>query len=164
MTLIALSKLQHQTLQILVQDSHEGQPINGTNLAKRIGLKQQTGKDGANLRSIIHTLRIKGFPICANGRGYFYARSSDQLSKFITKMQGRVLSQEQALKGLKESFHNIGYQILGTKVQIDGSVKPDGFEYRVRKAVRGPTGGAMMVDLKLGADGRPIVPEGMQLI
>jgi hypothetical protein len=164
MTDTSLTSLQHQALKILVHDTSESQPITGTNLAKRLNLKQQTGAEGANLRSIIHTIRVKGFPICATGRGYFYARTNEQLSKFITRLQNRLMSQEEALSGLKEAFHNVGYNILGAKVKVDGSVSDTPITFTVRKAVRGPNGGVVFMNLKIGTDGKPIVPAGIELI
>lgn len=149
----SLTPLQHNTLNILVKETSAAKPIPNIYLAKRIGMP--TGKQlaGADMRSIIHALRVKNFPICANTRGYFYARNDDELSKFIVKMQERVIAQEDALKGLKESFHNVG-SVSQVKER----------PLTVRRVVRLPNGNAAYRDLKVGPDGNPIVPEGVELL
>ena len=50
----SLTQYQTETLRILIRDTSESQPITGTNIAKRINLKQRNGVEGANMRSIIH--------------------------------------------------------------------------------------------------------------
>lgn len=159
----SLTSYQQQALKILISDTTESATISGTNLAKRIGLKQKNGVEGANMRSIIHSLRVKGFPVCANGRGYFYAKTDEQLSKFIVKLQARVISQEEALKGLKESFHNVGSAMFGMLVKGDPSLPPNTIKFTVTKAIRTPNGVAFK-DLEVGPDGQPIVPPGIELI
>ena len=43
-------------------------PLTAKQITHIIGLKEDFSKEGANMRSIIHALRVKGYPICANGR------------------------------------------------------------------------------------------------
>lgn len=150
-----LTQLQHYALKILIQDSTESAPITGTNLSKRLSLKQKTGAEGANLRQIIHTLRVKGFPVCATGRGYFYARTQGQLSKFITQLQGRLLSQEETLSGLKAAFHNVG---------DIAPMKSWGQPVFKEIAVRTPEGMAKKIKVEIDQVGNPIIPAGVEVI
>lgn len=150
-----LTNLQHQTLKILIQDSSEVYPITGTNIGKRLGLKQKDGAEGASLRQIIHTLRVKGFPVCATGRGYFYARTTEQLSKFITQLQARLISQEDALTGLKGAFHNVG---------DIAPLKSWGQEVKKEVMVRTPEGLARKIKVDVDTKGNPIIPVGVQVL
>jgi hypothetical protein len=149
----SLTETQQKVLRILVADTHEKATITGANLAKRVGLYRRQGEDKGGMRQVIHALRVKGFPICASGRGYFYARTGEQLAKFINRMQARVISQEKALDGLKGSFHNVG------KVHGDGKV-----EYVKRLPVRMPNGSVAYREFTIGADGTPVIPSGTNLV
>lgn len=151
-----LTNLQHQMLKILIQDSSDGHPITGMNLSKRLGLKQRTGEEGSNLRQIIHALRIKGFPVCASGRGYFYARTTEQLSKFIMNLQARLISQEEALTGLKGAFHNVG-DIAPLKSWRKHDIKKE-------VIVRTSNETAMKIKVDVDTKGNPIIPDGVQVI
>lgn len=150
-----LTNLQHQALKILIQDTSEKRPITGLNLSKRIGLKQRTGEEGSNLRQIIHALRVKGFPICAYGRGYFYARTTEQLSKFIANLQARLISQEEALDGLKGAFHNVG-DMAPLKSWMP--------EVKKEVVIRTPEGLAKKIKVDVDTNGNPIIPAGMKVI
>jgi len=101
-----LTKLQHKTLEVLV--NLKGKEITGRKLAKLIGIKKDKhGKVGANMRAIINALRTKGWPICANSEGYFYAQTPEQLSKYIVDFQARIDKQQQACDGLQNAFDKI---------------------------------------------------------
>ena len=146
-----LTTTQQKTLQILIHDTSEKEPITGANIAKRVGINMKIDKEG--MRAVIHALRLKNFPVCATSRGYFYAKTSAELSKFIVKLQARVISQEQSLKGLKESFHNVGRIDNGGETQYTRRVAirvgPDKIAYR---------------DFPIGSDGKPIIPKDVEII
>lgn len=102
-----LTELQEKTVAIL-QFTNSLEPVTGRDIANRIGLRpRSSGKEGADMRSIIHALRIKGFPICANGDGYFWARTSVELNDFIRSFQARVDDQQRAIDGMKESHSKV---------------------------------------------------------
>ncbi len=152
----SLTDNQQKVLRILLADTNADATITGLNLAKRVGFLRKQGEDQGGMRGVIHALRVKGFPICANGRGYFYARSDEELSKFIFKLQGRVDKQQEAVFGLKEAYHNIGKLAENPKV-----------EYTKRVPVRTPNGSMTYFDLKLGDNGIPIMeslPTGYTLL
>lgn len=150
-----LTNLQHQALKILVQDTSAGSPITGMNLSKRLGLKKRTGEENSGLRQIIHVLRIKGFPICATGRGYFYAQTSEQLSKFIVKLQERVVSQEQALNALKNAFDKVGSL---------GVMKSSGEPVQKEIYVKTPDGLAKKIKVEIDSKGNPVIPANTQVL
>lgn len=148
-----LTSTQLRILKILLADTTAKQPITGLNLAKRVGLPdRRRGDQGGDMRLIIHTLRAKGFPICANGRGYFYARHESELSKFILQLQNRIVNTENALKGLKSSFHNVG--------AVDANAEV-GFTKEV--AVRTSNGVAYR-KFPIGSNGQPIIPAGVEIV
>jgi transcriptional regulator of NAD metabolism len=148
-----LTPNQHATLKILMTDTSAKQPIIGSVIAKRINLKaMMTVIESSAMRSIIHTLRVEGFPICANSRGYFYAKTQEELSKFIMKFEKRIMGEEEALKGLKESFHNVGL------INIVKTV------FTKTLAIRNANGSASWMEFRLDENGNPIIPESIQII
>ena len=135
-----LTYIQKKVLEIVSQHPRYS-PITGKQVADKIGLKDRdSGKEGADMRSVIHALRIKGYPICANGKGYWYARTAEELSKYIFGFQGRVDKEQAAIDGLKNSFPNVGmgFQNIPNPdvMRIQSKSNPKVF-YEVRKSDRG---------------------------
>lgn len=96
-----LTDLQLLTLEA-IHPHLKGDEITGREVAKKIGLKPRaTGKEGADMRSIVNALRVKGYPICANGKGYFWAATQGDLETFITSFQGRINDQQKACSGMR---------------------------------------------------------------
>ena len=103
-----LTDLQRGALDIITMHPRQ-RPITGTEIANRIGLKpRSSGKEGADMRSVIHALRIKGYPICASGKGYWYPADGDELKMFILSLEARANDQLEAVEGLK-----LGYELVG---------------------------------------------------
>lgn len=105
-----MNQLTPLQLKALVEIRKHGKslPIRGKDLANIIGLKpRQTGKEGADMRSVINALRVKGYPICASGDGYWWPSSRMELSAYIVGFDSRVSKQLQAVNGLKASFDKI---------------------------------------------------------
>lgn len=104
----ALTGFQRAALEIvLTKDS--GNPITGKQLAEAIGLPaRKSGKEGADIRSIIHALRLKEYPICASGNGYWWPQTQEELSAYIVRLGARVEDQLKAINGLKMSFDKVG--------------------------------------------------------
>lgn len=103
-----LTILQQQTLLTIYAHGREN-PITGRQIIAAVKLRERaSGKEGADMRSIINALRTKGFPIGASGDGYWYARTPEDLSTFISEFQGRIDKQQQACDGLNNAFDKIG--------------------------------------------------------
>ena len=103
-----LTALQRVTANTILKMSDSRHPITGKEIANRIGLKErQKGMEGADMRSIIHALRLKGYPICASGRGYWYAKSEVELQAFIVSLQARSDSIVEAIEGLKKAGNKV---------------------------------------------------------
>lgn len=115
-----LTQLQQDTL-TAVMDRGPAGPITGKELAGVIGLKpRSSGKEGADMRSIINALRVKGYPICADGRGYWWPANDHELSAYITSFQGRIDDQQRACDGMKQGFDKVAKapeEVLPPKVQ-----------------------------------------------
>lgn len=93
-------------------------PVTGKEIANQIGLKpRSTGKEGADMRSVLNALRTKGYPICADGKGYWWPRDDHELSAYITSFQGRIDDQQKACDGLKKGFDKIGKSPIAVKPQ-----------------------------------------------
>jgi len=102
-----LTQLQRTAL-LEIECHDKANPITGRDLANCIGLKpRRTGKEGADIRSIINALRDKGYPICATGRGYWWPKNERELSAYIASFEARVVQQERALFGLRAGFQKI---------------------------------------------------------
>jgi hypothetical protein len=103
-----LTELQQNTLGV-VSRRYKNNPITGKDISTQIGLKDRdSGKEGADMRSIINALRTKGYPICAAGNGYYYAQSQTELFEFISSFQARIEAQQGACDALKRAYANIG--------------------------------------------------------
>lgn len=106
--MIELTDLQRRTLEIISMHP-VNKPVTGKEVAIQISLKARaTGKEGADMRSIIHALRVKGYPICATGRGYFYASNGDELKGYIDSLEARANEVQEAADGLKQGYSLVG--------------------------------------------------------
>ena len=101
-----LTEAQERTLKV-VKEATRSRPISAKKITFIIGLKEDFSKEGANMRSIIHALRVKGYPICANGRGYYYAQTSMELSEYIVSLNARITKTEEASRGLSKGFDKV---------------------------------------------------------
>jgi hypothetical protein len=137
----------------LIDSSSAAYPVSGANLKKKFNIKSSK-TDNGNVRAIIHELRKKNYPICANSKGYFYAETDIELSKFITKMNTRVDAMNEAIKGMTYAYHNIGKP----DVRVE-AVKPF-----VSRAVRGENNTVKIMKFELGPDGKAIIPAGTILV
>jgi hypothetical protein len=96
-----LTSLQLSVLGIVEMYTQE-KPILGKDIANRIGLKDRdSNKEGADLRSIVNALRVKGYPICASSRGYYYPRNERELDEYIESLEGRIRAEQKAVDGLR---------------------------------------------------------------
>lgn len=96
-----LTQLQTDALREIRMRSKDD-PITGKKVAELIGLKpRKSGKEGADMRAIIHALRIKGYPICATGSGYWWPRSSTELIGYVNALEERALTIMKAVTAMR---------------------------------------------------------------
>ena len=94
--------MNNKAIEILRQHTREF-PITGKLLAKKIGLPQRkSGLEGADLRALIHELRVAGFPICASTSGYYFAQNKAELDNFIGRLENRIGKQQEVVDTLKK--------------------------------------------------------------
>ena len=105
--MIGLTDLQRGALELITMHSI-ARPITGTEISSRIGLKNSRSREGADLRSVIHALRVKGYPVCASGSGYWYPADGSELKEYITGLEARANELLVAADGLK-----LGYELVG---------------------------------------------------
>ena len=102
-----LTRLQEDTL-TTIMERRKNNPITGKEVASAIGLKPRaTGKEGADLRSIVNALRCKGYPICASNDGYYWPGNDADLTAYLDIFQGRINDQAKALAGMRFGFDKI---------------------------------------------------------
>lgn len=102
-----LTTLQSAVYQILKNHVGKENPITGAEIQKQINLFDTDHKKGANLRQIINTLRDKGYTICANENGYYYAKNKFELYEYIQEFQNRIDEQQAACNVLIEKYNSI---------------------------------------------------------
>lgn len=62
----------------------------------------------STVREVINSLRVKGFPICSGGKGYFFAENEIDLRRTIAHLNGRKSSIENAILGLLQAQNYFG--------------------------------------------------------
>jgi len=90
-----------QRVLTMIADREKNHPITSHELMVFLDIKDKDGKVGANLRSVVNTLRDKGFPVCANGKGYYYPQTPEELQDYIESFQNRINQQQEACNNLK---------------------------------------------------------------
>ena len=56
--------------------------------------------NGRTIRRIISSLRQDGNPICSNGKGYYFARTQDEINETVSRLNGLVTGVSNARTGL----------------------------------------------------------------
>lgn len=126
--MVELTNLQRSTLE-LVTIRTKVNPITGKEIANRIGLKpRSSGVQGADMRSIIHALRVKGYPVCATGGGYWWPQNGDELKAHIESLEGRANQILEAVEGLK-----LGYSVVGGAKGVEAVKKAAKVRFSVKK-------------------------------
>lgn len=66
--------------------------------------------DGVMLRGIVHEWRAKGYPICSDNSGYYYAKTQEELEITIKQLTSRAKKISEAVDGLMLTYSlwNIG--------------------------------------------------------
>jgi|CXWL01.1.fsa_nt_gi hypothetical protein len=118
-----LTDLQRRTLEIISMHP-ANKPVTGKEVAIQIGLKARaTGKEGADMRSIIHALQVKGYPVCASGRGYWYPSDGDELKAYIGSLKARATMVQEAVDGLKCGYALVGQAKAQEAVKVATKVR-----------------------------------------
>ena len=101
-----LTEIQESALRV-IGTHRRGTEVTGKDIANMIGLKpRSTGKEGADMRSIINALRKKGYPVCANGKGYYWPADRGEIVDYIQSLEGRIRKEQEALTGMTEGRYS----------------------------------------------------------
>ena len=123
-----LTLLQTEALEC-IKKHPKSNPITGAKLAAEINLEpRDTGKDGADMRSVINALRTKGKPICAGARGYFWPKDYAELNQYIDEFQRRIDDQQKAINGLR--------RIAGGCIERVEDIKDQDLDEKLRMLLR----------------------------
>ena len=99
-----LTDMQRAALE-LISIQRKGSEVTGRNVANAIGLRhRESGKEGADMRAVINALRRKGYPICANGKGYYYPKDRAEIQEYMESLSGRIQKAQEALDGMKAAL------------------------------------------------------------
>jgi hypothetical protein len=109
----------------LIRYRFKQNPITGKEILRHIRVKG-TGREkkGANLRSVINTLRDKGFAICAGSKGYYYPMNTGELDEYVDDFQSRIDQQQQACDALK-TISQRGKDLAAAKKENTEKLKID---------------------------------------
>lgn len=143
-----LNENERAALTILRTETGSLNPIGGSTLARRTKVKSISG--------IIHSLRLRKFPICQKGKRYFYAHTDDDLAHFITQIERKISVMGSELTGLKASYFNVNSfeRSFGQNGEVE--------EFVTKPVRRGDN--VVYERFKLDGAGQPIIPEGTPLI
>lgn len=101
-----LTTLQELTLNE-IHGRRKGREITGAQLTKITRLVPRSEFAGADMRQVVHALRVKGYPICANGKGYYWPEDKAELDGYLESFKTRIEDQKKAYYGMQA---NLTYQ------------------------------------------------------
>lgn len=58
-------------------------------------------KDTQQLRALVNTARVQGFPVCSCADGYYYAENEDEVEQCCRSLEGRARGILKASNGMK---------------------------------------------------------------
>lgn len=139
----------HQAILNAIQNSQK--PLSTKSLNEALSLNQRFSRMVHRLSTpkAIHDLRIQAVPICQNTKGYFYAKTTEDIDDFIKKFEKKVYRDTLELEGLKRAKENIG---------------AEKFTMTAEFPVKTQHNSVVMTHFELDEKGDPIVPEGVNLM
>lgn len=155
MTNIPLTPLEQQILRILISHTSFDKPLNNSNLTSHINsIDQYKFITNTSIIKGVRKIISAGFPICTRFGGYYYALTTEQVDRYIKKINKKVDKYLELVKDLKDSYPNVG-----RSVGAGGSII-----HKVRLAVKTETGSVQIRDFVCDPEGKPIIPEGVDVI
>jgi biotin operon repressor len=62
---------------------------------------------GISVRKAVAELRLEGYPIGSDNRGYYYCDEPEQLDATVIHLHGRIRAEEQVLDAVKGTIHRM---------------------------------------------------------
>lgn len=147
----SLNETQQNILKILLEETDDNRHAPGRVIARRLNALGLCQFGQEEIRQVIHQLRVMRYPVLSSAKGYYYARTTEVLSKYLLKLEERMSEEEEIRRGLVAAFDNIGMP-----------AEPWQRRY-VTKMVRIDNQTVREQKFPVGADGEPIIPPGTQL-
>lgn len=80
-------------------------PISNIDIAKQLNLPpRHNGADGNDLRKLINDLRLQGFPILGNSRGYYLAQTKQDIKEYIDRRNQHIQNDINNLEIIKRIY------------------------------------------------------------
>lgn len=73
-------------------------------------IEAATGFGGPQVRALVHVLREQGVPICSTSKGYWMARTPDELETTLEHLRQRSRSLQTVIVGLEKARANMAPQ------------------------------------------------------
>ena len=82
---------------------HRGQ----SNAIKSPALEARFGISGRELREVVNELRCRGYPVCSDDSGYYYASNEAELTATIRQLNSRISKIAMARNGLVRAMETL---------------------------------------------------------
>ncbi len=100
---IEISDLEKAVIDSIKKRTREHKIIGGQILEEIGMIDPNMSKPGATLRKVINSLRQKGFAICSDSSGYWYAQTKGELEETIESLKGRAKKIYEAAAGMQKA-------------------------------------------------------------
>lgn len=103
MTWIELTEEEREVLDVIVKHTKD-RKIKDPQIRRQVQVHDPDHeKPGAGLRRVINSLRQKGFAICSDTGGYWYAQSKQELLDNAEALRGRAVKIIEAARGMEKA-------------------------------------------------------------
>jgi len=86
---------------------------------------------GREIRKCVNALRCKGFPMCSDADGYYYATSTDEIDDTIAQLNSRITKISNAKNGLLMASSNLIKPTL-ISIEVKLSVTSAAWNYKYK--------------------------------
>ena len=83
-------------------------------------LERHFGLNGRTIRRMISKLRKAGHPICSNSKGYYYAKSQDEVNDTVSRLNELVTGVSNTRTGLQYARVPKGQPVVEIMIRIGG--------------------------------------------
>ena len=97
-----LNQQEKTVLEVIKNHTKDSKIFDGA-IRRAVRTTDPAEKPGAGLRRIINSLRQKGFAICSDTRGYWYAQSKGELLENAEALRGRAIKIINAAQGMERA-------------------------------------------------------------
>jgi hypothetical protein len=105
-----MEDLNHEEKMVLliIQEHTKENTIFDGQIREKINIADPANKCGAGLRTVINSLRQKGYAICSDTNGYWYAQSKQEILDNAEALKGRALKILEAVTGMQKAAERYG--------------------------------------------------------